>query len=365
MNQSIIVLDEPLKGIEVSKSQQIKAIFEPMANMLSQFEASYDTLIGITEETGVTEEIIKQAKRLRLDIGQVRIKTEKLRIAQKQEYLIAGKAIDGVSNILKWAVTDKENKLKEIENYFIVKEQERLKKLQVSRANQISLYLEDAQTRRLSDMEDDVWEAYFNSKKKEYEDRLEAEKQAKLEKELRDIQEALRWERADIIKPYYNFFNDENIDLGKITNDEFEIILHNLKTKKSEYDKEQSKTKEENERLKKEIARKEKERKVEKEKNEVKLKNERDANKLIVKAEKVKQDRLEEELKTKEDAELKEKQDKEIAIQAELNKDDSDKIKDLMNDLVLLKTKYSFKSDGNKVLHSRVNCLIDSIIEIF
>ena len=101
--KALIILDSAeLQTIEKSKATQIKATFEPMAEMLLEFETAFDSVLA-DSEIEITEEITDRAKRLRIDIGKVRIKTEAVRKEQKDEYLRAGKAIDGVSNILKWA----------------------------------------------------------------------------------------------------------------------------------------------------------------------------------------------------------------------------------------------------------------------
>jgi len=49
-------------------------------------------------------------------------------------------------------------------------------------------------------------------------------------------------------------------------------------------------------------------------------------------------------------------------LEAELNKGDAAKVKDLIADLESLKTKYSFKSAKNKKMYSDVNLLIDKVI---
>ncbi|HUX57479.1 MAG TPA: hypothetical protein VMV77_10925 [Bacteroidales bacterium] len=155
--ETLVKLDAPeLQVIEKSKAEAIRATFEPMVAMLQEFETAYNSVITASKKE-ITEELINAAKRLRLDIGKVRIEAEKLRKEQKEEYLRAGKAIDAVNNILKWAVTDKENRLKEIEDYFEIQEQLRLEKLQNDRAEKLSKYIEDAHERNLASMDEDVW----------------------------------------------------------------------------------------------------------------------------------------------------------------------------------------------------------------
>ena len=70
---NLLKIDAPeLKGLEQSKAEKIKKTFEPMAEMLTSFEKSYNDLINEAEKE-ITEQITVKAKRLRLDIGKVRI----------------------------------------------------------------------------------------------------------------------------------------------------------------------------------------------------------------------------------------------------------------------------------------------------
>jgi hypothetical protein len=182
MTTEIVNFETPeLLAIEKSKATQIKETFEPMTKMLYGFEDAFNEII-LESEKGITKELCAKAKRLRLDIGRVRIDTGKAKDKQKEYIKLEDKAIMGVHNIIVWAVTEKEDKLKEIESFFETQEKLRLETLQKERVDLLTPYLEDAHERRLAEMEDDVWDAYLSAKKKEHEDRIEAEKQAELKR---------------------------------------------------------------------------------------------------------------------------------------------------------------------------------------
>jgi len=264
-----LILSTPeLKAVESSRAEQIRQIFVPMADMLEQFENVYNIIIE--ESKGeITKEITKRAKRIRLDIGKIRIETEKVRKAQKEEYLRAGKAIDGVANILKWAISEKEGKLKEIENYFEIKENERLKKLQEERVNLISQYLDDAHERDLASMDDDVWDAYFAAKKKAYEDKVEAEKQAEKERIKREKKAKIHKERKDAVLKYWNLIDDETkfSNFADMTEKEYKFLVSNLKKEFDKQEKERERVLAEKNKIKKEKAKLEREKaKIKKEK---------------------------------------------------------------------------------------------------
>ena len=147
---SNLILNATQFGVEESKAKQIEAVFQPMIKMLYQMENEYNNLIKETEECGVNEKITNNAKSLRIRISKVRIETDKKRKAEKEFYLRGGKAVDGIANILKNAVFEKENNLKEIENYFENIENERISKLQKARESELLKYdVENVETLKL------------------------------------------------------------------------------------------------------------------------------------------------------------------------------------------------------------------------
>lgn len=306
MNE-LIEINE-LKEIEPSKAKQIKEAFEPMVKMLEEFESKYNEVISESEKE-ITHDVTIKAKRIRLDIGKVRIETGKLKDKQKEYIKLEDKAIMGVHNILVWAVKEKEDKLKEIEDYFQIQEQKRLEALQVDRAEKLSKYIDDAYERRLSDMEEDVWNAYYQSKKKEYEDRIEAEKQAELARIAKEKAEAEERERIRV----------ENEKLKK------EAEEREAKAKIEA----EARAKAEKERLAKEEAerkiREEKERK-EREVHEAELRAEREARAKVEREEREKREALEAQIKAKEEAERKAKEEAQEEERKRKQAGDKDKL---------------------------------------
>jgi len=273
----IMKLDTPeLQVIEKSKAEKIKATFEPMAEMLLEFEKVFSEVTSEAEKE-ITKDVTIKAKRLRIDIGKVRIETGKLKDKQKEYIKLEDKAIMGVHNVLVWAVKEKEDKLKDIENFFEIQEQKRLEKLQSERVNKLMKYVEDAEERNLSSMDSDVWDAYFAAKKKEYNDRIAAEKQAEIDRIAKEKAEADERERI----------RKDNIRLQK----EAEV-----KAKQRQ----------------KEIVKAEAERKA----IEEKARKEREANEEILKAEREARNKSEEKLRVKAEAERKENERIEAEIKA-------------------------------------------------
>ena len=323
MKNQLVKIEAPeLSLIEESKAAKIKATFEPMVIMLEGFEESYNDVIKEAQEA-ITLEVTAKAKRLRLDIGKVRIQTAKLKDTEKEEYKRAANAIQGVHNVIVWAVADKESKLKEIEDHFATLETERLKSLQLERVNLLSQYLQDAQERNLFSMENDVWEAYLAAKKQDHIDLIAAEKQAEADRLA--VIEADKKERLRI--------GAENEQLRK-------EAVERERVAKIEFDK----------------------RRKENEARAAKERSENEARKLAANAELNKRLALEAQLATKEQAEIEAVEQEAARVQSELNKGDADKVNDLKNDLAALKSKYNFDSVKNKTMYNKVGLLIDKII---
>jgi colicin import membrane protein len=300
-----------LEGVEKSKATQIRDTFEPMVKMLESFESEYDKIIKQSIEK-IDSDLCKKAGDVRKKIAKIRTEAEKIRKAQKDEYLRAGKAIDGVSNILKWAIVEKEDELKKIENYFEEMERKRKQELQEQRALILCEFCQDANEKHLSDMDEDVWQAFLTGKKKDYEDRIEAERIAE-EDRLAQIQK-----------------QNEEQERIRLEN---EMLKEQLAKEKLEQEAREAQAIE--------IARKEKEiqdERIAKEKEKVRIAEEKYKEQLA------KEKAIEEERQSK------------------LSAGDSEKVVFLINDLEELKTKYSFESDKNKKMIYDVQILLEKII---
>lgn len=333
-----------LQSIEQSKADQIKAVFGPMAEMLKSFEDGYNEIVFQSEEE-ITKDITAKAKRLRLDIGKIRIETEKVRKQQKEEYLRAGKAIDGVSNILKWAISDKEDRLKEIENYFEIQEKMRLDELQNERSARISVYVEDAISRDWTKFTEDEFNSLVLMKKIEKEERIAAERKAEEERIAKELEAEKERDRI----------REENERLKKEADAREQDIRIEAKKREEEDNKRR-----ENERLERQ-EREEKER-IERELYEQKINDERLERQRVEQEEREKRKKLEDEIKAIQEEERKAKELEEARTQAELNKGDLDKVEDMIADIKAIQAKYSFKSAKNKKMYSDVCVLLGKVI---
>lgn len=246
--------EEHLALLPPSKAEQIRATFLPMAEQVQAFEDEYNAVMQ-EAAAEVTPDVSKRARRLRLDIAKVRVNAEKARKALKEEYLRAGQAIDGTNNILKWAISQKEESLLAIEQHAERMEEERLGALHAERCELLAPYVEDLPDTNFGTMEDDVWEAYLSAKKRQHEDRLEAERVAVAERAERERIETLRTERGRKVGPVFDFFQQaEGEDLGTLADDDFDARLEAATTAKTAHEAEQKRIRAENERLAREAA---------------------------------------------------------------------------------------------------------------
>ena len=384
MKNELIKVELPeFKELDKSKAQQIRETFLPMAEMLETFEKRFNEIIN-EAKNGITPELSLKAKRLRLDISPVRIDTGKLKDKQKEKIKIEDKAIMAVHNILVWAVSEKEDTLKKIEKDAEIQEKKRLELLQVERNNLIAPYLDDTDTRDLSGMDQEVWEAWFERRKKDHFDKLDAIKKAEETRIENERLDAVERSRERTIAPYLDFVGETKSNLRDMPEKDFITLMDSLQDAKAQYDKNQKEIKEENEHLKKEREASEAKAKAEqdardkqakadsdarekaesqaKAAHDAELNKEREAAAKIAKIEQEKREKLESELKAAQEKEAKAIANAEAKKQAELSKGDAEKVKDLILELESLKTKYKFDSAKNKKMYEDTGKLIDKVI---
>jgi hypothetical protein len=190
--------NEHLSKLPESKAEQLRNVFVPMCDTLTVFEQRYSNVIESHKTEPENPEIHKTARELRLEIKKIRTSTEKARKEQKSYFLIAGKAIDGIANILKYSVADMEEKLSEIENYFENKERERINSLYSVRSALVQPFMLGGEEIRadLGIMDDDLFNAYLNNKKTSYEEFIKLQKEK--EQKERDEREAKDREIAEL-----------------------------------------------------------------------------------------------------------------------------------------------------------------------
>lgn len=301
-------------GLEENKAKQISDMFKPMLDKMVELETEFNEISNLE----ISPLVCNQAKELRLQYVKVRTGTAKIHKELKDFYLQGGRFVDGWKNAQLMASQGIEEKLMNIEKYYENLEIEKQAKLQEERSKQLDLYEVEIIPNDLGKMEEQVWNNYLFGVKSHYETKKEAERKAEEERIAKEKAEAEERER---------------------------IRLENIKLKE-----------EAEKRIKAEAR--------QKKLFEDKLRKEREEKERIEKEEREKREKLEAELKAKEEEKIAKEKAVEDEKQFNLSKDDNLKVDDLVNDLELLKTKYSFKSKKYITKYDQVKNELNKIIKI-
>jgi hypothetical protein len=339
-------------GIEETKAQQISAQFKPMLDKMTELEKEYNRIIRLPKDKPETAE---QAGALRKQLVKVRTGTAEIHKSQKAFYLAGGRFVDAWKNAQLFASQGLEDKLLEIETYRQRQELERQQKRQADRENQLRPYYEDFEGLNLGAMQDDVWGAYFERKKKDWEElelakkeaekkRIAEEKRAELEADRREmmahytslpavsnyaelshddfmaeLEEAkfafeearrkskLEADRIIALRPFANYLDWDNLELGEMLDGDYEDLLNHVKYQKAEDDAQLEKERQETARLKAEAEAKEKAWQAEQEAQRKAQEAEREAQRKAQEAERKKREKLEAQIKAQKEAEAKAK----------------------------------------------------------
>lgn len=330
MEKNVILLSLEKEEVIGEKAKMIESAFLPMIELIKAVESEFAEIIA--KEPG--EESCKEARDLRLKLVKVRTSTAAIHKEQKAEYLRAGRAIDGVKNILEFAIVDKEEALLKMEKHFENIEKEKLLVLKKEREEMISRFGYDFGNLDLSKIEQSMFDVMLIGAEKAFNDNIAAEKaaeEARIANELKLEQER---------------------EAQRIENER-------LKAEALKREEEIKKEREEQQRVLKEQQAKAA---AEKEIADKKAKEEREKQEAILKKEREEKAKIEAELETKRQAEAKAEQERQYAIELELSKGDKEKLDSLCNELEILKNRFSFKSKKNQKLQISINELISKTI---
>ena len=285
---------------EISKENQlaIKGSFNEFLEKIQEYSKIIDDLEikDVDDKESLTK--ARQARLfLKKERGEAKRLTEKNRSSIKAEKLhfdLLDRAWMESFQFIEGEYKALESKAEGKEKYVQLLEQKRKEEVKANRWKQLSDYM-DFEPSGLDIMTDEVFGHVLNGAKSEFEAKIEAlkkEEEIRLETERKELLQA---KRSDILRPYYDFF-ETGPKLQEISDEEFDILVSELKAKKQlKYD-EDEKVRLENERLKKE-----------REEESDRLKKEAEAR------EKVELIR-----KQKEEAERKENEDRQAKLQRDL-----------------------------------------------
>jgi hypothetical protein len=223
MSTEIVKIDPREFGLTDQTAKNIKDQFLPMLTKMEELEEEFNEIVSLPIEDKETQ---NRAKELRNRYVKIRTGTDKIHKTQKEFYLKGGKFVDGWKNAQRLASHSKEERLKEIEEYEIRLEAERVQKLNEDRLVKVAAYVDDTQGLELGSMPQDVFDAYLAGKKRMFAERQEAEAEAK---RLEDVRlKALEISRQRTIKAskfprFWELLGSQPIE--ELKEEDFQAIL--------------------------------------------------------------------------------------------------------------------------------------------
>lgn len=310
MTNELSKIDPKEYGLEQKQVTTIEQAFAPKIAERDALLEMYETMLKVE----ITPAVCKQAKELRNKLVKVRTGIAEVHKTQKAYFLAAGRFVDAWKNKETVPIEQMEENLTDIELYFERLEAEKVAKLAAFREAEIRQY-SDVIPYDLGRMELSVYTNYLTGLKVAQEARVKAEKEAELAKQEAERIEKLNTDRKNKTVRLVEFIdNYENVSFGEMSEDDFMALVNAAIKKRTDHEAEQESIRVENERLKADAEKREKEIADERKKQaEILLKAEAEAElKLKEQQEKAKKEqekadaervRLEAELQAKKDAE--------------------------------------------------------------
>ena len=314
-------MKDVLSGVELSKAGQIQAIFTPYMTQLRAYEKDYKDIIE-ESKTGITDELGKRAKRLKLDIGKQRTTSDKDRKDYKADVDLFIKAINGTNNIVKLFASEMESNLEDIVKHQERAEAESREKLKQERIEMLAeVGVTDVEYLGLEIMQEEVFFSYFDAKKTSFLEVKKAEEKAEADRvELERVtkrQETRRFQCSRLVDYITGF---ESIDFGNMKDGDYEDLVHDAKTKRDDHEKKQEQIRLENEKLRQE--------KIEAEKTRVA--EAKKAEDEILRVEKISNDKIEAERKKAESEKLKIQKANDLKLKKE--REENERLKKVESD---------------------------------
>ena len=182
-------------NLEPASAEGLLSTFRPLFAKANGICADAANL-AVTDATQLTE--MKRARELRLGLRAVRIEAEKTRKALKEDSLRRGKAIDGVYNVLEYAVAPVEAKLLEMEEFAARAEAARKAAIKAKREELLQPYGIDLQFYPLGEMSDAAFTQLFDATQFAHEAKAAAAKKAEEERVAKEKAEAAERERVRV-----------------------------------------------------------------------------------------------------------------------------------------------------------------------
>ncbi len=340
-------------GLDETKANDLTKNLHAILKEREIFIGEYEKIILLE----ITRENVPAFKDLRIKIRDNRTKgIEVWHKANKEFFLSGGRFIDAIKN--KESVLNKqmEEKLEEAEKWEQIQEEKRIDALKAERETTLQQYEVDCSLIQVGQMTEDVWNNYLSGVKLNYENKKEEERKAQeLAAEVARL-DNLERERVLEIAPYAQFV-DGYPELRTMNDAAYAELIRGCQQAKIDYDEEQARVREENERLKKEAEEKEAALLAERAKADAESKKAKEESDKAIKEAKDKADALAAELKAKADAEEEERKKEAAALKKAQAAPDKTKLSELSKQIRDMQFP-DMKTNEAKLLLSNVRALL-------
>ena len=201
MDKEIVQVLES-SGLAKSQAESVMQGFKDFFEEVKKYEQKAKSIL-ITNAEQVQE--MKEARAIRLELKNIRVNAEKVRVEHKEFFLRGGKAIDGIANVLKALIVPLEEHLDKQENFVERLEEERKERVNAERVAELQPYVIDITVYNLKDMTDGAFDVLLKTSKTAFESIKDAEKKAEeeriaKEKAEKEEQERIRKENEKLQK---------------------------------------------------------------------------------------------------------------------------------------------------------------------
>ena len=179
-------------GLEENK---VQSLLNSFGDSFSKAKKVVEKAKGLEVTSEDQVEKMAEARKIRLELKEIRVNVENTRVELKEQSLREGRAIDGISNVIKALIVPIEEYLEKQEKY--AEEQKKLRDEQKYQ-NRIALltpYVENIEAFNLREMSNETFEKLLEDSKKAFLAIKEAEKKAEEERLAKEKAEQVENER--------------------------------------------------------------------------------------------------------------------------------------------------------------------------
>lgn len=187
-----LVKVETAAGVNEDQAMTLRGEFADCYNEIIEWRGKAEMVTQFDDPTHQ-----KIAREVRLGLRRVRCDVENTRKRLKADSLARGKALDGISNVLKYLCEPVEEKLLAVEQYAERQEAARIAAIVEERTAALVAVEADPTAYNLGAMDDDTFRLVLEAAKKRLDDRIEAERKAEADRIASEQADRIAREKAE------------------------------------------------------------------------------------------------------------------------------------------------------------------------